>query len=113
MGEIRVKGITEPATPEDGLRVLVEEVAEPAGQGVPIGWRLPEVAPSPGLVAWYGGDPARWQEFRMQYLHELEQNPALMRLAEAAQAGNLTLLTAARDPLLSGAEVLRGALRGR
>ena len=69
---------------------------------------LKDVAPSPELRRWFDHDPARWAEFRRRYRHELRGNrDALTPLLDAAAAGDLTLLFAARDADHNHAIVLK------
>jgi uncharacterized protein YeaO (DUF488 family) len=118
IGPIRLKRVYEPAAPEDGARFLVERLW-PRGvrrDALPLTDWLRDVAPSPALRQWYGHDPARWPEFRRRYLAELrapERAAALRRLEEAARAGPVTLLFAARDEVRSSAAVLREVLLRR
>ena len=70
-----------------------------------------EVAPSDGLRTRYGHDPAKFDEFKLRYQEELDQEPeSWQMLVEAARAGDITLVFAAREPALSNAAVLRDYL---
>jgi uncharacterized protein YeaO (DUF488 family) len=72
---------------------------------------LKDVAPSPELRRWYGHDVSKWEEFRRRYEAELDADPEAWRpLAEAAAAGEVTLLYAARDRDHNSAVVLRDHL---
>jgi uncharacterized protein YeaO (DUF488 family) len=74
------------------------------------GW-LKDVAPSTELRRWFDHDPAKWGEFRQRYVAELEGRPqAWQPLAEAALAGDLTLLYSSRDREHNNAVVLRDYL---
>jgi uncharacterized protein YeaO (DUF488 family) len=69
---------------------------------------LKDVGPSSALRQWFGHDPARWDEFRRRYAAELDDAPDAWRpLAEAAAAGDVTLLYGARDPEHNNAVALR------
>jgi uncharacterized protein YeaO (DUF488 family) len=69
---------------------------------------LKDVAPSAELRRWYGHDVAKWEEFRRRYEAELDSSPEAWRpVADAAAAGNVTLLYAARDREHNSAVVLR------
>ena len=69
---------------------------------------LKDVAPSPDLRRWFNHDPAKWAEFRRRYRHELRvDRDALTPLLDAAAAGDLTLLFAARDADHNHAIVLK------
>lgn len=105
--------------PDDGARVLVDRVW-PRGIAKAAA-RLDEwekdVAPSTELRKWYGHEPEKFEEFRQRYERELdepERRAALRRLAERAEQGPLTLLTATKDVARSQAAVLADLLtRGR
>ncbi len=112
---VRLKRAYEPASPEDGTRVLVERLW-PRGvskaKAALDDW-VKEIAPSPELRKWYGHEVARWPEFRRRYLAELAGHAeAVAALRERAKAGRLTLVFAAHDPERSSAAVLRDVLLG-
>lgn len=74
------------------------------------GW-LKDVAPSTELRRWFDHDPAKWEEFRRRYVAELEGQPQTWQpLADAALAGELTLLYSSRDREHNNAVVLRDYL---
>ncbi|MDH6129572.1 DUF488 family protein [Kitasatospora sp. GP82] len=105
------------AEPGDSVRVLVDRVW-PRGLRKDSGafdvW-LRDVAPSTELRRWYGHDPERYREFRRRYLAELrdaDHQEALRNLADIADHGHLTLLTASRDVDHSQAAVLADRLSG-
>jgi uncharacterized protein YeaO (DUF488 family) len=69
---------------------------------------LKDVAPSPELRRWFDHDPAKWAEFRGRYRQELQGNrDALTPPLDAAAAGDVTLLFAARDADHNHAIVLK------
>lgn len=115
---IRAARIYDRPRPEDGRRVLVDRLW-PRGlkrAGAPLDLWLPDVAPSAALRKWFAHDPARMDEFRHRYQAELLAADAAGRLEPLWQEighGSLTLLTAARDPEISHAAVLRDYLRDR
>jgi uncharacterized protein YeaO (DUF488 family) len=100
LGKLTLKRVYEPAGPEDGLRVLIERRWP---------WRLDkasaaidrwekEIAPSAELHRWFGGERARWIEFRARYALELGQHrEKLVCLQAEAAARPVTLLFSARD----------------
>lgn len=93
---IRLKRIYAPASPDDGLRVLVDRVW-PRGVSrarAAIDLWAQDVAPSTPLRQWFGHQPARWPAFRDRYLAEL-----------AGQ--RVTLLYGARDGVPNHAQVLQ------
>jgi uncharacterized protein YeaO (DUF488 family) len=113
---VRLKRAYEPASPEDGTRVLVERLW-PRGvskaEAALDDWAK-EIAPSPELRKWYAHEDARWPEFRRRYLAELAgQEVAVEALRAKARAGRLTLVLAAQDVEHSSAAVLRDVLLRR
>ena len=73
-----------------------------------------DLAPSTELRAWYGHDPAKFEEFRRRYTAELASpgpREALNRIRALAARGPVTLLTATKDLSLSQATVLAQLLR--
>lgn len=111
---IRIKRIYEAPSANDGTRVLVDRLW-PRGvtkERAALDMWLKEVAPSPDLRIWFGHKPERFKEFSHRYLGELAVNPAVNQLKElAAGASNLTLLYAAKDPLINHAIVLKEYLQ--
>jgi uncharacterized protein YeaO (DUF488 family) len=111
MTSVKVSRVYDPASPGDGVRVLVDRLW-PRGLSKDDA-RLDEwcraVAPSAELRRWYAHDPARFEEFRARYLAELEDSEAaaaLAHLRDLAAAGDLILLTATLDVQISQAAVL-------
>jgi uncharacterized protein YeaO (DUF488 family) len=113
--DIRLKRAYEPASREDGRRVLVDRLW-PRGvtkEALAIERWIKEIAPSAGLRRWFGHDPERWDEFRRRYARELEEHAALLdELRAIARAHPLTLVYAAHDTAHNDAIVLREALLG-
>lgn len=115
----RIKRAYAPATPEDGLRVLVDRLW-PRGlakEAARVDLWLKEIAPSTELRQWFGHDATRWPEFAARYQQELttpERSAALERLREAArQSAVITLTFAARDEEHNHAKLLSDLLNGR
>lgn len=114
MTNLRLKRAYEPASREDGVRVLVDRLwprglsRDKAG----IDDWLKEVAPSDALRRWFGHQSARWAEFKRRYRQELDQNPAAVaRLRRIVDENDcVTLLFAARDFDHNNAIVLREVL---
>ncbi len=110
---VKVKRVYEPASPEDGKRILVERLW-PRGiskESLVLDEWLREVAPSTGLRKWFAHDPARYDEFRRRYLRELEGKPEIIdRLRAEAREGTITLLFSARDARHNNALVLQELL---
>lgn len=75
---------------------------------------LKDIAPSPELRKWFGHDPAKFTEFSLRYVEELEKTSAVSTviniLAEHAQ---VTLIYAARDEAINHAMVLKNYIESR
>src|SRR5450759_5013346 len=73
---LTIKYVRDPVSPDDGERILVDRLWP---RGVPkerahlSEWRR-DLAPSSELRQWFGHDPARWNEFRRRYRHELVEH---------------------------------------
>lgn len=114
---VRVRRVYAPPEPaEDGQRVLVDRVW-PRGltkQDAALdGWDK-DVAPSTELRKWFGHDPERFADFAERYRAELSEpaaREAVGRLRERAERGQLTLLTATKDPEHAHTAVLADVLR--
>ena len=71
---IQLKRVYEAASPDDGVRILVERLW-PRGvskQKAQIDLWLKDLAPSTELRQWYDHDPVRWPEFKRKYWEELK-----------------------------------------
>ena len=112
-GHIRLKRIYEPASPEDGVRVLVDRLW-PRGlrkEDAAVAHWMKDIAPSSALRQWFGHDPERWPEFHRRYRAELRHHEQeLEELRELARHGQVTLLFGARDEAHNDAVVLRDVL---
>lgn len=112
---IRVRRIYEPPAPDDGTRILVDRLW-PRGMSkerADLDQWCKDVAPSNQLRKWYGHVPDRFDEFARRYRDELtqpEQAAEIARLRGLAAEGNLTLLTATKQPEISEAGVLQQLL---
>jgi uncharacterized protein YeaO (DUF488 family) len=105
---LRMKRVYETASPEDGIRILVERLW-PRGMSkerakVDIWCR--EISPSPELHKWYGHRPERFPEFKERYLTELRDNEKVEQLARLSQERDVTMVFASRDVQRSNAMVL-------
>jgi uncharacterized protein YeaO (DUF488 family) len=110
----QVKRIYNEPSASDGYRVLVDRLW-PRGvskeQAMLDDW-LKEVAPSAELRTWFGHEPERFEEFKVRYETELDSNPAVKRLqALVRDHKTITLLYAAKDPVVNHAQVLLGYLQ--
>lgn len=118
MPEVRLRRVYDQPEAADGLRVLVDGLW-PRGMTkdeAQLDRWARDVAPSRELRRWFGHDPDRFEEFVELYRSELdedEREEILDDLADVAEEGPLTLLTATRDVDHSHARVLAEELRRR
>ena len=112
----RVKRIYEPASTDDGFRVLVDRLW-PRGlskQKAHIDAWLKEIAPSDALRRRFHGHPEDWDAFRKAYAAELKQaGEAVEVLRSHLRKGPVTLLYAARDEEHNNAVALAAWLQRR
>lgn len=111
---INLKRVYEPASEQDGYRVLVDRLwprgISKAKAAVDL-W-LKEAGPSAPLRQWFSHDPQKWPEFKTRYFAELDGSRQLLApLLEAARAGNLTLVYSSRDEEHNQAVALREYLQ--
>lgn len=113
---VRVRRIYDQATPDDGIRILVDRVW-PRGmrkEAAAIDEWIKDVAPSTELRRWYGHIPEKFAQFEARYRDELATptaQTALEHLRALTKDDALTLLTATKDVDHSQAAVLAGLLR--
>lgn len=111
---IRLKRIYDPASEEDGVRILVDRLW-PRGikkTDAKIDEWLKDIAPSAELRKWFSHDISKWQEFRARYLHELKSRPEIIKkLGTEAGNNNITLLFAAKNAEHNSAVVLKELLQ--
>jgi uncharacterized protein YeaO (DUF488 family) len=97
---IQLKRAYDAAEPTDGTRFLIERLW-PRGvkkASLPIEAWLKDAGPSTELRKWFSHDPAKWDEFRKRYFHELTANPdAWEPVLEAARQGTVTLIYSSHD----------------
>jgi uncharacterized protein YeaO (DUF488 family) len=107
---IKLKRAYQPASRDDGLRILVERLW-PRGvskQKAQIDLWLKDLAPSTELRQWYGHDPARWPQFRKRYQAELKgQGDLLALLKYVTQEKTITFVYAASDEERNSAVALK------
>ena len=112
--DVRLKRAYEPASADDGYRVLVDRLW-PRGvskkKAKLDAWEK-ELPPSSKLRKWFGHDPVRFPEFRRRYIDELRaKGLRLQELRRHARIGTLTLVYSARDSEHNDAVVLAEVLR--
>lgn len=111
------KRIYEPASADDGYRVLVERLW-PRGltkDKAKLDDWVKGLAPSDTLRRWYAQDESKWVEFGRRYREELEQPAAAATLSDLrrrVRSGRVTLLYAKADPVRNSAALLRDVLAG-
>ena len=117
MSDLRVKRIYEPASDDDGARILVDRlwprgVSRKEAQ-VDI-WHK-DIAPSAELRKWFGHDPQKWEEFKSRYFLELDNKPEVVTklLPTADEETQLTLLFSAKDPNFNNAAALKEYLEDK
>ena len=113
-----IKRVYAPAEESDGLRVLVDRLW-PRGiakEKARIDLWLKDLAPSDALRRRVHGNPKQWENFVIEYRHELAREPALSAVAnlhDRARNGPVTLLYAARDEQRNNAVALKSWLERR
>jgi uncharacterized protein YeaO (DUF488 family) len=117
MSMIKLKRAYEPASKDDGLRVLVERLwlRGVSTQKAQIDLWLKDLAPSTALRQWYGHDPARWPQFRKRYWAELKGKADVLALLKyVTEERPVTFVYAASDQERNSAVALKEFLgRGR
>jgi uncharacterized protein YeaO (DUF488 family) len=112
VSRVVTKRIYEPASADDGFRVLVDRLW-PRGvsrERAALDLWLKDVAPTAELRLWFDHRDERFAEFTQRYLAELEPNPAFAQLRSlVAEHPVTTLLYGAKSPL-NEAAVLAAAL---
>ena len=111
-GGFRIKRIYEPASKDDGLRVLVDRLwpRGVAKRKARIDLWLRDLSPSDALRRMLHADPTKWDEFVKAYGRELKQEPARTALADLRKLPRskpVTLLYAARDEVHNNAVALK------
>lgn len=115
-GPILIKRVYDPPSPDDGQRVLVDRIW-PRGvrrEDAHLTEWLKDIAPSSDLRAWFGHDPARFEDFKARYRKELDGNAdGVAALRALVGRGRTTLLYGARDEAHNNAVVLADYLEKR
>lgn len=108
--EYITKRIYEPASPDDGFRVLVDRLW-PRGikrEDAAIDLWAKELAPSHELRKWFSHTPERFTEFARRYRKQLASRPQEIAtiISAARDCARITLLYAAKDTTCNHAIVL-------
>ena len=114
---IRIKRVYESADDSDGYRVLVDRLW-PRGvtkERAALGEWLKDAAPSSVLRTWWSHDPAKMPQFAARYRVELLDDPIPLEHLKSLERehGTVTLVFAARDPVVNHAQVLRDVFEER
>lgn len=109
MKEIKIKRIYDAPSEDDGYRVLVDRLW-PRGVSkakAQIDEWNKEVTPSTELRKWFGHKAEKYDDFSALYREELlHQTEEIDRIRTIANSQNVTLLYAARDPIINHARIL-------
>lgn len=113
MKTIQIKRVYDPASAEDGFRILVDRLW-PRGltkEKAALDLWLKEIAPSTELRKWFDHDVAKWEQFKSKYSKELSENPANLEIIrDHLKKQSITLLYAARDTAHNEAILLQEIL---
>lgn len=113
-GKIHLKRAYDPASADDGYRILVERLW-PRGltkDKAAVDLWLKEIAPSPELRKWFAHDPEKWNEFSRRYRKELGENTeSISQLSQILKKEvKVTFVYAARDTEHNSALLLKNYL---
>jgi uncharacterized protein YeaO (DUF488 family) len=106
---IQCKRAYETASPEDGVRVLVDRLwpRNCRKDELAVAEWLPEVGPSHELRKAFKAGAVSFEQFKVAYRKELAAQPQCWwRLVDVAQGGHLTLVYAAKSTVENNAVVL-------
>jgi uncharacterized protein YeaO (DUF488 family) len=107
---INVKRIYDNPKGRNGFRILVDRLW-PRGlrkDEVKIDLWQKDIAPSNSLRKWFSHDEKKWNEFKLRYFRELDNNSeALNIILDKARDGSIILLYAAKDERFNNAVVLK------
>ncbi len=110
---IKIKRVYDPASSEDGKRILIDRLW-PKGirkEKARIDEWLQDLGPSDDLRKWFSHDPYKYELFKKRYLNELEKKTELLnKIRTQAQEGTVTLLFSARDTEHNNATALKELL---
>ena len=113
MMQLKVKRIYLPAEEDDGYRILIDRLWPRGVSKINAGideWAK-EVTPSTELRKWFGHKDENFEEFRQQYIVELDANPDAAHFAKHCRylltECNVTLLYGARSATCNHAVILR------
>jgi uncharacterized protein YeaO (DUF488 family) len=113
----RIKRVYEPASNDDGWRVLVDRLW-PRGmtkEAVKIDLWMKDIAPSDTLRKSFSHDVKKWPAFQKKYRNELKKKAALLAELKKMEKEHeiVTLLFGAKDEEHNQAVVLANVLKKR
>ena len=112
--KIEIKRVYEEPSKNDGVRLFVDRLW-PRGvkkENLQMDVWAKELAPSPELRKWFSHDPARFKEFEQKYSEELDENKSMWKpLMDEYAHKKVTLLYAAKDPVVNHAQCLKSYLQ--
>ena len=107
---IQIKRVYDPASKQDGYRILVDRLW-PRGmtkERARIDLWLKEIAPSTALRNHYHRGDILWADFKAAYLLELDANKlAIQQLLEIGREKQITLIYSVRDTEKNHAVILK------
>jgi len=105
MSNILLKRVYEPYDDMDGCRILIDRLW-PRGiskEGARLSHWFKDIAPSNELRKWFCHKPELFDEFRKQYLNELQSDEQKQQMIEQiidlSTKDSVTLLYGAKDPV--------------
>jgi len=100
------KNVYDEKNQNDGKWVLVERLWPRGIKKEKVDIWIKDVAPSKELRKWYSHDVQKWEEFRLKYREELNNNPKVKEILELLKKEKITIVYATRDYEHSSARVL-------
>lgn len=116
---IQIKRIYDPATKDDGYRLLVDRLW-PRGiskEKAALDEWAKELAPDSALRTWFGHKAENFHVFADLYQKALDKDPVVAdkaaQLIAKSKNGTVTLLYGAKDPMINHAAVLKNWLENK
>ncbi|MEM0287091.1 MAG: DUF488 family protein [Nitrososphaerota archaeon] len=112
---IKVKRVYEPASDDDGKRILVDRLW-PRGlkkDAAKIDLWLRDIAPSDSLRKWFMHDPSKWEQFKIRYAKELFDKKQIVDRIKSLERENntVTLLFSSKEERYNNAVALRDYIK--
>ena len=114
---IKIKRVYDPASREDGFRILVDRLW-PRGiskERAHINVWMEEIAPTNELRNWYSHDPDKWEEFQTRYRKELSAKSDLVEQVRHFEKEKevITLVYSSKEMKLNNAVALKAILSAK